>query len=217
MSKITNSILIIIVAGVLLYVLVFFGADNKKAIETKNETKVENQNIPPLTEVSLRDNYKGNRNSRNIFIEYSDYQCPACANYNRMVNEFTDENLSKMVFVYRHFPLSYHSNSKNAAYAAESAGQQGKYFELSNMLFEKQNEWQSLASPKTVFINYAKEIGLNVDKFTADLDSKEFVSKVEADYKSGEIYGVNATPTFFFNGKKIEDIKSKQDFVDLLK
>jgi len=151
------------------------------------------------------DNIKGDRNSTTtpILIEYSDFQCPACASYHPMIRKATEELSGKFIFIYRHFPLAQHKNARPAATAAEAAGKQGKFWEMHDMIFENQRDWAEAKNAEEIFAGYAKELGLDAVKFKNDLTLKEIKNKVDADYASGIKAGVNSTPSFFLNGKKI--------------
>ena len=122
----------------------------------------------------------------------------------------------KFTFVYRHFPLAQHKNSNVAARASEAADKQGKFWEMYSLLFDRQDDWAEKGNAGDMFADYAKELGLNVDQFKTDIESQEVKDKVNADYSSGVKNGVNSTPTFFFNGSKMENVRSYEDFVSEL-
>lgn len=150
---------------------------------------------------------------KNLLIEYSDLQCPACRAFHFFLKSFEPKNVT---FIYRHFPLyQIHPNAFAAAYAAEAAGRQGKFFPMLDILFEKQEEWSKLGNAKDYFVKLASELKLDTDKFRSDINSKEVKNKVGDDLAFGEKAGVAATPTFFLNGKKLE-IKSWEEFKKLL-
>ena len=112
----------------------------------------------------------------------------------------------KIAFVYRHFPLSQHKNAKITAYASEAAGKQGKFWEMHDMIYDDQNAWANLSNDKArdVLIKYAETIGLDLKLFAEHIDSGEIKDKVQADSDGGLKAGVNATPTFILDGKKIQ-------------
>lgn len=156
--------------------------------------------------VNPTDQVFGNQNSKVTLIEYGDFQCPACAQYEPIVQKVRQDYADKIVFVYRHFPLSQHKNAKITAYASEAAGKQDKFWEMHDMLYAGQNEWANLSNDKAkeVLTGYAGSIGLDLNSFADQMDSSEIKNKVDADSQSGLKAGVNATPTFILNGKRIQ-------------
>jgi protein-disulfide isomerase len=167
-------------------------------------------------QVSDKDWVKGNKDGKIVLVEYSDFQCPACRAFYPIVEEVIKAN-ADVKLVYRNFPLrSIHKNAQIAAQAAEAAGMQGKFFEMHDKLFSNQEEWALMKDPNEKFVTYAKEIGLDTTKFGVDMKSNEAKSAVEEDYSSAMRLRVNATPTFFVNGKKIANPKSKEEFLEIL-
>lgn len=163
--------------------------------------------------VSELDQTKGNAQSGVLLVEYSDFQCPACAAYHRsIIKQLVEEMDSQVKFVYRHFPLAQHAQAKLAAYAAEAAGKQGKFWEMHDLIFAGQKEWAGNRKAGEIFEKYAVSLGLDIEKFADDLDSKEIKNKVENDYQSGLNSGVNSTPTFFLNGKQMQNPRSYEEF-----
>lgn len=148
-----------------------------------------------------------------VLIEYSDFQCPACGAYYPIVKAVASEFSGRVQFVYRHFPLStIHKNALAGSYAAEAAGKQGKFWEMHDKLFERQKEWSVGEAPNVLLEKYAQELGLDLEKFKQDRDSTEVRDRVAASYSSGEAAGVQGTPTFFFNGKRIQSPGSYEAF-----
>jgi len=158
---------------------------------------------PPVT---AQDHIRGPDNAPITLIEYSDFQCPACASYYPLVERLLAEAGTTVRLVYRHFPLPQHANAKLASRAAEAAGLQGKFWEMYRLLFENQKVWEALSdsSARRVFTEYAAQLGLDINVFADDLDRPETIAKVESDQRSGINIGVNSTPTFFVNGILIQ-------------
>ncbi len=152
-----------------------------------------------------------------VLIEYSDFQCPACGAYYPVVKKLLEKYKQDIKFVYRHFPLPQHKNARIAAYAAEAAGQQSKFFEMHDLLFKNQAEWSENLNAREIFNRYAKDLGLNIVRFTADVDNVEVTSIVSDQSASGLSLGVNSTPTFFLNGKKLGSPGSLEAFDALIK
>jgi protein-disulfide isomerase len=155
---------------------------------------------------------KGAGEAEATLIEYGDFQCPACATYYPMVKQLLDEYPDTLRVVYRHFPLPSHRNAYPAAQAAEAAGRQDKFWEMHDILFERQSEWSNLSNPQDKFEEYAEELELDMEQFVTDYESEEAREKIDADLLSATQLGVNATPTFYLNGKKLAPVRSYQDF-----
>lgn len=166
--------------------------------------------------VSTEDWVKGNQDTKVVLIEYSDFQCPACAFYYPILKKFTEEFGDKMAIAYRHFPLPIHQNAKSAAYAAEAAGRQGKFWEMHDLVFDNQKDWKDQRSANEVFVNYAQTLNLNLDQFKTDFASKEIKRKVEDGYKNNVQLGLNSTPTFFLNGKKLANPRNYEEFRSII-
>ena len=160
---------------------------------------------------------KGNKEAKIVITEYSDFQCPPCASYYGVVKQIHKDFGDRIAFVYRHFPLrQIHANAEIAALSAEAAGKQGKFWEMHDMIFENQKKWEGEKNAGEIFIKYGEDLGLNIEKFKQDLDSKEVKDKVEADYQSGIKAGVNHTPTFFLNGAEIQNPRSYEEFKNII-
>lgn len=168
--------------------------------------------------LSPLDNTKGNLDSKVVVMEYSDFQCPACRVYYPVMRQLMQEFEKEVAFVYRHFPLSQiHANAEFAARAAEAARQQGKFWEMHDMLFEKQNEWAEVNDIETLFLAYAKLIGLDQEKFKTDWRSKEVKDFVASQKTHALSSGLQGTPTFFVGGEKINNPTSADEFRSLIR
>ncbi|MBI4114327.1 MAG: DsbA family protein [Candidatus Niyogibacteria bacterium] len=161
---------------------------------------------------------KGAETARVVVTEYGDFQCPACRSYFPVVKalseEFAGENV---VFAYRHFPLrSIHKNAQDAARASEAAGLQGKFWEMHDILYERQDDWAKKRNPRDLFIAYAGEIGVDMSRFESDFESDAVNLAVEDDYSNGISAGVNATPSFFINGSYINNPSNYEEFKSII-
>jgi protein-disulfide isomerase len=167
--------------------------------------------------VAKRDIAVGKKDAKVTLIEYSDFQCPACASYHPIVNQILSAYKDKILFVYRMFPLTnVHPNSHISAQAAYAASRQDKFFAMADLLFNKQTEWAGLQDPTTAFTDYAKMLNLNISKFKSDMNSKEAVDYVNASEKQALDEGLNATPTFILNGTKITNPDNFDGFKKLI-
>jgi len=139
----------------------------------------------------------GPENAPVTIIEFSDYQCPYCRRWTEQVEKKLLETYGdKLRIVYRDFPLtSIHSEALPAAEAANCAGEQGKYWEYHDALFA-----QEYGLGEDAYIAYAKDVGLDIDKFTACVDEHRYRDEVLSDQEYALNLGVRSTPTFFING-----------------
>lgn len=138
-------------------------------------------------------------------VEFSDFQCPACLAVQQPLTKILKKYEGKISFVYRYFPLTtLHKNAQVSAQAAEAAGMQDKFWEMHDKLFANQGSWAELSDPRETFTGYAKELGLETDKFSSDLESQIAKDAVSVDLLDATRYNLSGTPTFFVNGVKTE-------------
>lgn len=153
-----------------------------------------------------------------ILTEFADMQCPACGQYHPIVKSLLELYPETVSLQFKHFPISsIHPNAIASAVAVEAAGNQGKFFEMVDLLYERQQAWSNLPSPQDMFIEYAGELGLDVNKFTSDINDKALEEKIDNQRTEGINAGVNSTPSFFVNGVKItnpSDISGFQVAID---
>ncbi len=163
-------------------------------------------------QINDKDHIQGNPNAPVELIEYADFQCPYCKQAYYILREVKRQLGSNLKFVFRNFPLpELHPYAIHAAIAAETAAKQGKFWEMHNMLFEKQENLQD-----NHLLQYAKQIGLDVALFEKEFGEDESVQKVKEDYESGIKNGVEGTPTFFINGEKFEGNWMDPQFINYL-
>jgi len=186
------------------------------AISRFSDTSTVIDTNATIAAIGVTDQIKGDPQAKAIFIEYSDFQCPACAAYYPLVKNLIEKYGTSIVFVYRHFPLQQHPAAKPAAYAAEAAGKQGKFWEMHDLLFERQQQWSGKNDPEKIFRGYAAELGLSLEQYDQDVDSSDIKGKVESDIRSGQQAKITGTPTFFLNGKSIQP-QSVEEFDSLIK
>jgi protein-disulfide isomerase len=163
---------------------------------------------------------KGNRDASVVLIEYSDFQCPACAFYSGIVGEVVKEFPDDLLLIFRHFPLkTIHPNAEEAARAAEAAGKQGKFWEMHDLIFANQSVWAKEKDPKEFFVSLAGQLELDVSVFEDDYGSKEIADKVSESYGEAVGAGLSATPTFIINGNEIGSSNmpsSLEEFIELI-
>ncbi len=167
--------------------------------------------------VSAVDHVFGSANAPVTLVEYADFQCPACALFNDIIKEvIADPQLTgKLRLVYRYFPLTgIHQNAQLSAQAAEAAALQGKFWEMHDALFATQAQWENLpaSAAQALFTSSARQLGLDVVRWTSDLSSSAVNSRIQADVRSGTAAGVDGTPTFFVNGVRMPQPGSYNEF-----
>jgi protein-disulfide isomerase len=170
-----------------------------------DEKKVDVADLKKTTVVAENDHIKGDKASKVVLVEYADFQCPSCAAMHPLLEQATTELSGNFVFVFRSFPLtSIHPNSLAAHRAAEAANLQGKFFEMHDLLYANQTKWSSANNPEKEFEKFAKQIGLDVEKYKKDVISQKVLDRINIDMESGEAEKVESTPTLYLNGKKLD-------------
>lgn len=165
------------------------------------------------------DHVRGGKDGSVTLIEYGDFQCPACGSYYPMLKELESTYGDKVNFVFRHFPLiQIHPNAFAAARAAEAAGNQGKFFEMHDKLYDTQRAWgEATTNQQSLFESYAEELGLNMEQFKNDYASNEVADRINQDLSTGQqTFDVNSTPTFVLDGVKITSPSTIDDFKQVL-
>lgn len=148
---------------------------------------------------------RGDVNAKNTLYEFGDLQCPACKRYEPFVEQASKDFKGKIKFVFKHFPLSQvHRNAMSAAITAEAAGAQGKFWEMHDLLYQKQEEWGESTDASKLFGQYANDLKLDITKFKADLKDKSLSDKITTEQTEGINLGVSATPTFYLNNKMLD-------------
>jgi protein-disulfide isomerase len=151
-------------------------------------------------------------------VEYGDYQCPYCQVYSATVKQVVADYGDKITFQFVNFPLtSLHQNAFAAARAAEAAGKQNKYWEMHDLLYQNNDPngasgWVASTSPTTYFNQFATQIGLDLTKFKTDYASSAVNDAINADMAAGNKLGVDSTPNFILDGKKVQINNSVDDF-----
>jgi protein-disulfide isomerase len=151
--------------------------------------------------------------------EFSDFECPFCATFATVQMPVIREQLlatGKARWRYRDFPLPNHRWSRMASLAAQCAGEQGKFWELHDQLFLRHQWAQTSKNPRSRFREFAKDVGLDLDRFDACMDGRRYAGRIQASWEEGEALGVAATPTFFVNGRRFEGRPTSDGFKALV-
>jgi protein-disulfide isomerase len=150
-------------------------------------------------------NVYGKADSKVTLTEFVDFQCPACYGYYPVIKQVKEEYKDRVRFELRNFPIkTAHQFALRSAASAEAAARQGKFWEMHDKLFEGQKTWQAAKDPQVYFDQYAQSIGLDMTKYAQDRVSKEVLNVINTDLGDATKLGVNGTPAFLLNGKKIE-------------
>jgi len=202
----SNKTFFIVIAVIVIGVL--GGAVYYANLDKSNNDKKKTE----ITTVTNTDHIEGPENAKVTLIEYGDFQCQFCALLHPTLEEVLPEYKDSVRFVFRHYPIiSSHPNALVAHRAAEAAGEQGKFFEMYDLLYQGLQDWSTDKTPIEIFKKYAKKIGLDSDKFMKDFDSEKVADAIRADKEGGTEGGVTSTPTLFLNGKQIENPRSSDD------
>lgn len=141
---------------------------------------------------------KGNPNSSVYLVEFSDFQCPACLAAKPITDRLIEQYKDKIVFAYRYFPLMQHPYGQKAAIAAEAASKQGKFWDMYDLLFTNQNQLSD-----ELVASLAAQLKLDTTAFANDIKDTRTTKVVEDDTAYGNSIGIDSTPTFFLNGRKL--------------
>jgi protein-disulfide isomerase len=188
----TNTLIILVLA-----LIAFF-------IWNKADTVIK-ESLPVTVNLSVSDHKLGNPNAKVTVIEFADMQCPACKAFDPIVTSVIAEYSDRVNFIFKHFPLTaIHQNAILGAIATEAAGAQGKFWEMKKALYENQADWSTSLDSKNKVVALAVSIGLNKEKFEADLLNKDLEEKVLADLKEATTLKLGGTPSFIINNIKVE-------------
>jgi protein-disulfide isomerase len=146
---------------------------------------------------------RGAANAAVTLEEFGDFQCPPCGGLEGPLQQIERDYASSLRVIFRNFPFTIHEHAHEAAYAAEAAGLQGRFWEMHDLLYREQSVWAKSNDVQSLFDAYAGMIGLNLERFKKDVGGEEVKAKVEADRKRGEALGVRNTPTIFINNESV--------------
>ncbi|MEZ4461483.1 MAG: DsbA family protein [bacterium] len=155
---------------------------------------------------------KGPKNAPITVFEFSDFQCPYCSRADATLSQVFKDYEGKIQVVFKAFPLPFHQEAEPAHRAAIAAGKQGKFWEMHDKLFGAQQRLKEAG----IFDTYAKELGLNLDKFKKDMESDEVKKQVQAEMEEGKAVGVRGTPAFFINGTRLVGAQPIEKFKEVI-
>lgn len=136
--------------------------------------------------------------------EFGDFECPPCGLFHPVLVQMHKEFGDKLQITFREFPLApAHQHAIAAASAAEAAGLQGKFWEMHDLLYENQKAWHEAFDVRPIFEGFAKQIGLDMNRYQNDLNGDQVAQRILNDGKRGHSMGVKGTPTVFLNGREV--------------
>jgi protein-disulfide isomerase len=151
--------------------------------------------------------------------EFGDFQCPSCAALSPTLVQAEQKYRGKLCIIFRQFPLAQHKHAQAAANAAEAAGFQGRFFEMHDLLYGSQLVWTRAADVREIFSQFAKSLGLDLERFKIDLESERVKARIVADQQRAASLGVDRTPALFIDGQRVPDSslnqKAWEDAIDV--
>jgi protein-disulfide isomerase len=212
MSNKTKPIVVIVLAVVLAAGIAFYWSRQSAAQSGSSSNKTTVEALPGGGHI------RGNATAPVTLVEFGDYQCPSCGYYYPIVEELLKRNPDKVKLEFHHYPLiQMHPHALAAAMAVEAAGDQGKYWEMHDMIYSRQREWSAMPNPATEFLAYAAQLNLDANKFMQSVKSPDVENRIAEDIRRGTKVNVGGTPTFFINGQQVDPLpKGVDEFTQLV-
>jgi protein-disulfide isomerase len=185
--------------------------EEQKKAAAQEEKSISDQIKNPVKIEIGKSPVKGAANAPITIVEFSDFQCPFCKKGYETMEKLLKEYPTDVKVVFKNLPLPFHNEAKPAAQAALAAGKQGKFWEMHSKLFENQDQLNA-----DNYAKFAGELGLNVEQFKKDTESKEIADQIEADMKIANANGVQGTPGFFVGGVQVKGARPVSDFKELI-
>ena len=198
-------------------VIVLIAAVVGGMILLRSSRQASNSNAPtpdPALDVKGAEppHLRGNPSAPVTLEEFGDFQCPSCGTYYPELKKIEAEFGDKLRVIFREYPLiPMHEHALMAAQAAEAAGLQGKFWEMHDKLYETQTQWTPAKDLVPIFADYAKQIGIDPDRFMKDLNGEQVAQRIFQDGKRVHALGLQGTPTFLVNGQEAKGDQWKPD------
>jgi protein-disulfide isomerase len=196
----------IVVAIVIVLIGIFVITNHNKAGDTTTNNVQPTHHVEGLDQDGI------------TLLEYGDYECPYCGEYFPIVKQVAAEYNQYITFQFRNLPLTQiHPNAFAGARAAEAASLQGQFWQMHDLLYENQDSWVQSGTPETYFVQFAQQLGLNINTFKTDFASDQVNNTINADVAAfGQTGAEEATPTFFLDGTQINPSESVSSFEQLI-
>jgi protein-disulfide isomerase len=183
----------------------------KRPAAAAQPARAERPSLPPAEALKIIKvtgaPVRGRADAPITIVEYGDFQCPFCKRSRPTLKKILEEYPQQVRIFYKHFPLSFHREAMNAHKASLAAGEQGKFWEMHDLIFDSPAD----LSPETMR-KHAQQLGLDMAKFDADYKSDAIMAKITADQEEGKKALVRGTPAFFVNGKMISGAQPFEAF-----
>lgn len=183
-----------------------FGADKLRAGLGAEQTmkavvkKYISDHVPPAVFDVANTPFKGAKDGKIVLVEFADFECPRCGAVRSILAEVIKAFPNDVKLYFKQFPIAFHEHAEAAARAALAAHQQGRFWAMHDMIFTNQAKLTA-----TSFTDFASELGLNLERFKADMASPAIAKQVQADRDEGMKSGLSGTPTVFINGRMFVD------------
>lgn len=210
--KILAAIAVVVIVGAVIGASYYRQSVQNERVGGNNTNSGGNKQSAVFIETLVRPDSPtlGSADAPVTLVEFLDPECESCAAFAPVVKKIMSQYDGKVRLVVRYMPL--HPNSLRAAALTEAAGEQGKYWQMQDYLFQKQGEWGTKHGPPSaapppdinaLFDKYATDMGLDLAKVKASVSENRFQEKFQRDLKDGQALGVRQTPTFFVNGRRL--------------
>jgi protein-disulfide isomerase len=208
-SVLKATAIILILAGLAAGASLWLG----KRPESRPESRPEKNSAS----VPVSGHMRGDAAAPATLLEYGDYECSPCGSFEPIIKKLLEKYPGALKLEFRHFPLTrLHPNALLAAKAAEAAADQGQFWMMHDRLMSSRSEWTKNPAAESLFIDMAKELGLDVESFRKAVGSPETEARILKGAAQAERDGITAAPTFYLNGKKIEQASIDFDAFDKL-
>jgi len=184
----------IVIAGLIIGGAIIYSNDSSSS--SSQASLIGDEQSSESSKVTVTDGQiRGNSEASIVIVEFSDFECPYCANFHQTMNQVISDYPEDIKWIYKHFPLAFHEYARPTAEASECAAEQGKFWEFADQIFENQSRLG-----QDLYTEIVQDLGLNPDQFQECVSSRKYKDKVESDYQEGISAGVKGTPGSFING-----------------